>query len=112
MSDSGRKHRDNKTEDGASDNQKQLIDEYMMEINELRSANLAHLAEINSLKLELEKSLRKKEKVENALGKVVTDMLVETPGLSESASKRKMLGGSRSSSSGKRQRKHERRSRG
>lgn len=91
--------------------QQELIGEYVKEIASLQSENLAHQAEINSLKLELTKSLRKKEKVENALGKVVTDILVEAPGLSESAPKRKMLGSARSSSAGKRQRKHDRRSR-
>ena len=82
-----------------------------LETKRLRSANLACEAEISSLQLELEKSRLKKEKVENALGKVVTDMLVETPVIADTTSKRKIHGSTASSSSGKRQRKHERRSR-
>ena len=81
------------------------------EVQQLRDSNLTYQAEINSLRLELEKSKRKKEKVENALGKVVTDMLVEAPAITDSLSKRKRRSSTGSSSSGKRQRKHERRSR-
>jgi casein kinase II subunit beta len=89
-----------------------LLKTYETEVKELREANLLREAEINSLRLELEKSRRKKEKVENALGKVVTDMLVETPVIADpSSSKRKKRSSAASSSSGKRQRKHERRSR-
>ena len=88
-----------------------MLETCKAEVQQLRESNLTYQAEINSLRLELEKSKRKKEKVENALGKVVTDILVEAPAITDSLSKRKRRSSTGSSSSGKRQRKHERRSR-
>jgi hypothetical protein len=88
-----------------------MLENFEAQVQNLVEANRVSQAEISSLRLELEKSRRKKEKVENALGKVVTDMLVEAPVIADSSFKRKKRSSAASSSSGKRQRKHERRSR-